>query len=412
MEILHQRCCGVDVHKKQITACLLVTNDKGRLERKEVKRFLTFTEDLYQFIDWLESNGCQHVAMESTGVYWKPLFNLLESRCIQVCLVNARHMKNVPGRKTDVKDCEWIAQLFRQVLLRPSLIPSAPMRQCRELSRRRKKLIQQRASEINRLQKTLEDANIKLASVATDVTGVSCTRMIQALLEGERDENKLAALAHGTLRRKTPELRKALRGKVQDHHCVLLGQILRHIEFLTEQITEISDDLDRRLQDYQDDIKRLDEMPGVHKTAAQTLIIEMGGDMNVFPSSQHAASWAGVCPGNNESAGKRRSGRNTGGNRWLREILVECANAAARSKDTFLRARYDRLVRRQSKKKAQFAVAHRILEIAYHILKTKQPYRELGGDFYEKTHTASLHKRYVKGLQRRGFSVHLQPCPA
>ena len=410
MEIIHERCCGVDVHKKQITICLMISGPSGRLKSKEVRRFETFTHDLESFAEWLQQNECKAVAMESTGSYWKPVFNVLEDKGIEVCLVNARHMKNVPGRKTDAKDCEWIAQLFRQGLLRPSLIPDREVRECRELLRRRKKLIQQRSSEINRLQKFLEEANIKLASVATDVMGVSSLAMIQALLAGERDTDKLAELARGTLRCKKDQLRKALRGNIRDHHILLLSQVLKHIDFINEQIEELSEDIDDRLKPHKDDIARLDQIPGVNKKAAETIIAEMGADMRFFKNSQRAASWAGVCPGNNESAGKRRSGRNTGGNKWLREILVEAATSASLTKNTFLRARYDRLVKRMGAKKARFALAHRILVIAYDILRNKNNYRELGADHYLEQETQNKKNKALLELRSLGFDVQLLPA--
>jgi transposase len=409
MEFVFDRCCGVDVHKAQITACIVEATSRGIPKKKEIRQYETFTADLQNFCSWLKENNCKDMAMESTGVYWRPVFNLLEQEGINVCLVNARHIKNVPGRKTDVKDCEWIADLYMKGLLRPSLIPEASIRECRDLIRRRKRLIQLRASEVNRLQKTLESANIKLSSVASNVIGASASRMLHAIIEGERDVETLANMALGTLVQKVPLLKKALQGNIREHHIFMMKQILGHIDFMDTQIKDLSDELSVRLAAYEDDIKRLIWIPGVQRKSAEAIIVETGGNMDAFVNSQKIASWVGLCPGNHQSAGKRLSGRNTNGNQWLRQILIECAQTASRSKDNFLSSRYERLAKRRGAKRSIFALAHRILLIAYNILKYKTNYRELGGNYYQNLNSERSKKYYIKRLESLGFTVSLNP---
>lgn len=377
MDAILEHCCGIDVHKKKLTACLL----SGTLSRKPkvtVKTFSTMTFDLLKLKDRLEREGCTH-AIESTGVYWKPVFNIIEES-MTVILANARDIKNVPGRKTDVKDSQWIAQLLRCGLVKASFIPPKPIRELRDLTRYRKKLIGHLSSEKNRVQKVLEDCNIKLSSVATDIFGVSGMLMINALLNGNSDAEEMADMAKGCLRNKIKELEKALVGCVSDHHRFMIRQSLDHIRYLNRNIAEIGEHIDQCMEPYRDALELLDEIPGVKKKAAESIIAEIGTDMSIFPSHGHLSSWAGMSPGNNESAGKRRSGRTTHGNKWLRATLVESAWAASRTKGTYLKSRYHRLTARRGKKRASVAIGHSILVAVYHMLRYNYHYHELGAD--------------------------------
>ena len=333
MQVLHERCCGIDVHKKSVVACVLLTQADGTVERRAAT-FGTMTADLLALHDWLVHHSVTHVAMESTGIYWRPVFNLLEDEGRTILLVNPQHMRAVPGRKTDVRDSEWLADLLRHGLLRGSFIPPAPIRDLRELTRYRKTLVQQRADEVNRLQKVLESANVKLAAVATDVVGVSGRAMLAALLEGQDDPEALAELARGRLRAKLPELRRALEGRVKAHHRVLLAQLLAHIDFLEAAIAELQAEIERRLAPFDEAVDLLQTILGVGAVAAAAIVAEIGDDMGRFPSAKHLASWAGVCPGNKQSGGKRLSGKTTKGNAWLRAMLGEVAWSIARAKGT------------------------------------------------------------------------------
>jgi len=355
MQVVHERCCGLDVHKKTVVACILVTSPQGVVQ-KQVRTFSTMTVDLLALADWLKSSEVTHVAIESTGVFWKPVFNLLEAD-FSVVLVNAQHIKAVPGRKTDVKDSEWIADLLRHGLLKASFIPPEPIRVLRELTRYRGSLIQERAQEVNRLQKTLEGANIKLAAVATDVLGKSGRDMIQALIDGETDAQALAELARGLLRKKLPQLQEALLGRVQPHHRTLLRHILAHIDFLESLLEQLMADIETQLSPYKEEQELLTSIPGISGTAAAIIIAEIGVDMEVFPSDKHLASWAGVAPGNRQSGGKRLSGAITGGNPYLRSVLTQVAWAVSHTKDNYLSAQYHRLARRLGRKKAIVALA-------------------------------------------------------
>lgn len=409
MDAILECCCGIDVHKKSLTACLLV----GSLSRKPkvtIKTFSTMTHDLLKLKDWLEQEGCTHVAIESTGVYWKPVFNIIEES-MTVVLANARDIKNVPGRKTDVKDCQWIAQLLRCGLIKASFIPPKPIRELRDLTRYRKKLIGQLSSEKNRVQKVLEDANIKLSSVATDIFGVSGMLIINALLDGNSDAKEMADMAKGCLRNKIKELEKALVGCVSDHHRFMVRQSLDHISYLCRAIIEMDKRIDDCMEPYRDELERLDEIPGIEKKTAETIIAEIGVDMSQFPSHAHLASWAGMSPGNNESAGKRRSGKTTHGNKWLRATLVETAWAASRKKGTYLKSRYHRLAARRGKKRAAVAVGHTILVVVYHMLRYGYHYDELGEDYFDKLNKDKIQHRLVKRLEKMGHKVTLEPIP-
>jgi len=348
--VLHPRCCGLDVHKKELQACLLVSDAAGRA-RAETRTFATTTAALLDLLDWLVAAGCTHVAMESTGVYWKPVYNLLEGH-LEVLVVNAQHMRNVPGRKTDVADAAWVAGLLRHGLLRPSFIPDRPQRELRELTRTRISLIQDRAAVVNRLQKTLEGANIKLASVVSDVTGLSAREMLEKLVAGETDPSVLAQCARGTMRTKIPQLEQALAGRFGPHQRFLVAQHLAHIDFLDDAIARLSAEVAQRLAPFRDQIERIDTVPGLNERAIEGVLAEIGIDMGRFPSDDHLTAWAGLAPGNNESAGKRKGGKTRKGSRWLRAILINAAHAAAKKKGSKLAREYKRLAARRGARRA------------------------------------------------------------
>jgi transposase len=380
---------------------------QGRV-RKEVRTFSTVTRDLLALGDWLVAEGVSHAAMESTGVYWKPVYHLLEGRC-QLLLVNAQHIKQVPGRKTDVKDCEWIARLLQHGLLRSSFVPPQPIRELRDLTRQRTQLAAEKATVANRIQKVLEDANIKVGSVAADVMGKSGRSMLEALIAGETDPEKLADLALRRLRQKIPQLRLALEGRVTEHHRFLLRLLLDQVTSLEGFIERLEARTEAALARFAEAVQRLTTIPGIEHYAAQTVIAEMGVDMKVFPSAGHLASWVGICSGNNESAGKQRSGQITKGNRWLRRILVQAAWAASHSKKTYLAAQYRRLVGRRGKKRTLVAVAHSLVVIIYHILERGTTYQELGADYFDRLNEDRLTRYLVKRLQSLGHEVTLKP---
>ena len=406
MEVIYPRCCGLDIHKKSVVACLIIT-EPGQKPVKETRTFRTMTADLLALADWLSDMGCTHVAMESTGVYWRPIYNLMEG-LFELLLVNAQHIKAVPGRKTDVKDADWIAELLRHGLLRGSFVPSRPQRQLRELTRHRTTLVQERARTINRMQNVLEDANIKLASVVTDIRGVSARSMLEALIAGERDLSVMAELARGRMRSKRAELEEALRGHFLPHHSFLLTEHLSHIDYLDEAIDRVSQAIEEHLADEQEAIALLDTIPGVSQRTAEILIAEIGTDMSRFPSAKHLASWAGMCPGQHESAGKRLSGKTRKGSRWLRQVLVEIAHVAAKTKDTYLAAQYRRIAARRGKKRALIALGHTVLVIAYQLLTRKMPYHDLGVAYFDKLEQNRVQRRLVRRLERMGYEVVLQ----
>ena len=401
MDVLYERCCGLDLHKRTVVACL-VTPDHGR-PKKEIRTFATLTKDLLELRDWLTAAGCTHVAMEGTGVYWKPVYNLLEDQFTLV-LANAQHSKAVPGRKTDVRDCEWIADLLRHGLLRASFVPDREQRELRELTRYRASLVHEHGAEVNRLQKTLEGANIKLASVASDVLGASGRAMLIALAAGEQDPARLAGLTRGSLAQKRADLEQALRGRMGAHQRFLLAEQLRHVEALEASIARVSAEIEERTRPFANALQRLDAIPGVGQRTAEVLIAEIGADMSRFPSAAHLASWAAMCPGNHESAGKRKSGRTRRGSPWLRSALVEAARAAQRTKGTYLGAQYRRLKARQGGKRAAIAVGHSILIAAYHILGDAQDYADLGEHHWEQAAKRAEH-RMVERLRGIGYTV-------
>jgi transposase len=412
MRVVYERCAGLDVHKKTVVACCIMPSESGGWD-KEVRSFGTFTEELLDLADWLRTAQVTHVAMESTGVYWKPIYNLLEGE-FETVLVNAQHIKFVPGRKTDVNDAQWIAELLQHGLLKASFIPAVEQRDLRDLTRYRVQLIQERTREINRVQKVLEDANIKLSSVASNVLGVSGRDMLAQLIEGRDDPKQLAQLARGRLRQKIVDLERALTGRVRDAHRMLLKLHLEHIDDLTAKISALSEEIDRLLVpfDTTNAIVRLDGIPGVNKAVAQVMVSELGLDMTRFPNAGHAASWAGLAPGRQESAGRNRSARIRKGNKHLKTALVQAAHAAGRRKDHYLGAQYRRLAARRGKQRAAIAVAHSILVIAYHMLKRGTEYVELGGDYFDKRNQQQVQQRLVKRLEKLGYKVSLQPATA
>jgi transposase len=409
MELIYSHCCGLDVHKKSITACVLIA--EGKTRRRFQRRFGTNTIDIVELASWAQGFGVTHIAMESTGVYWKPIWNLLEGK-FELLLVNAAHIKNVPGRKTDMKDCEWIAQLLQHGLLRGSFVPERRIRELRDLNRQRVALIGERNRVANRVQKVLEDANIKLASVASDALGLSGRNMLDALIAGEEDPERLAGLARGLLKRKIDALRLALDGKVNEHHRFCLKQLLAQYDFINRQILECDDEIARRSEFMKDAIAWLDSIPGVDAIAARALLAEIGPDMEQFPTAKHCASWAGLCPGNEESAGKRLNSRTRKGSPWLRRVLVQTAWAASHAKNTYLRSQFHRLAARRGKKRALVGVAHTILVIAWHLLKRRCTYQELGGDYFERVYRETIERSLVRRLQRMGHQVILVSQPA
>jgi transposase len=409
MEAIIERCCGIDVHKKTIVACLMVGKPDGK-PQKTIKTFSTMTRELLACKDWLESEGCTYVAMESSGVYWKPVFNILEDS-MEVILANARHIKNVPGRKTDVKDCEWIAQLLRHGLIKGSFIPPKPIRELRDLTRYRRKLIQTKSSELNRIHKLLEDANIKLSSVVSDINGISAQDMIYHLIKEDMSPKEMAELARGRLRKKITELEKALEGSLREHHRLILKVSIQMIASYDNAIDKLDREIDQRMEPYREESERLQSIPGLKKKTAESIVAEIGVDMNRFPSHCHLSSWAGVSPGNNESAGKRRSGKSTPGNRWLKGSLTEAAWAASKSKGTYLKVRYHRLASRRGKKRACLAIGHTILIMAYHIIKEQCTYRELGADYFDRLNEAHIIRRLTSRIQALGYHVSIERLP-
>ena len=403
MEIVHTHCAGLDVHKKTVVATILVPDGQGGVF-KETRTFETMTVDLLALSDWLVSQAVTHVAMESTGEYWKPIYNILENN-FEVLLVNAQHIKQVPGRKTDIKDSEWIAELLRFGLLKASFIPPLGQRELRELTRHRTNFVRERATLVNRVQKTLESANIKLASVASNVVGVSGRAMLAALLAGQTDTAQMAELAKGRLRDKRDQLSKALEGRVKPHHQFVLTELLGQIDSLDETIARFDAEIEKYCRPFEEAVALLDTIPGVARRSAEVIISEIGIDMSRFPTANHLAAWAGVAPGNNESAGKRYSGKTRKGDQALEVALIQAAHAASHTHNTYLAAQYHRLAARRGKKRAIVAVAHSILVIAYHLIQRKEPYRELGADYFDKRRPEATAKRLLTRLQKLGYDV-------
>jgi transposase len=408
MDVVYARCCGLDLHKRSVTACRLLPGASGQ-PSKETRTFGTMTADLLALGDWLEQGGVTHVAMESTGVYWKPVWNLFEER-FTLLLVNAAHVKVVPGRKRDVGDAEWLAELLRHGLLRPSFVPDRSARELRELTRYRSALVRERTAEVNRLQKTLEGANIKLASVVSDVTGVSARAMLGELVAGQEDAVAISALAQGQLRRKLPDLEQALTGRMSAHQRFMLAQHLAHIDALEEQIAAVGAEIAERLRPFEPQLMALDSIPGIGRWSAEVILAEIGTDMRRFPTAGHLASWAGMCPGHDESAGKQRSGKTRKGSPWLRVTLTEAAYAAGRGNGTSLSARYHRLLVRRGKKKAAIAVGRTILEVCHQVLSTGQLYDDQRLLTRPTPLPLTPEERLVRQLERLGHRVTLEPA--
>lgn len=405
MEILHTHCAGLDVHKKVVVATMIVSDEHRQLT-KETRSFETMTGELLALSDWLTQNGITHVAMESTGEYWKPIYNILEEN-FELLLANAQHIKAVPGRKTDVKDSEWIADLLRHGLLKASFIPPKGQRELRELTRFRTTFVKERATLINRLQKALEGANIKLASVVTNIEGVSGRAILDAIIEGNVSPEAMADLAKGRLRTKRDALEQALVGRVQAHHRFILQELLCQIDSIDETIARFDTQIQDYCRPYEDAIERLDTIPGVARETAEVIVSEIGINMSRFPTANHLASWAGVAPGNHESAGKRLSGRTTKGNQALVVALTQAAWAASHTKNTYLSAQYRRLASRRGRKKAIVAVAHSILIIAYHLIKNEETYQDLGSNYFDRRNPEVTEKRLVRRLEQLGYKVSL-----
>ncbi len=409
MQVVSTRCCGLDVHQKTVVACVLLTQPSGRVQR-EVRTFGTMTADLLALSDWLAGSAVEQVAMEATGVYWRPVFNVLEAGHA-VILVNPQHMRAVPGRKADVKDAQWLADLLAHGLLRPSFIPAAPIRALRELTRYCTSLVQARTQEINRVHKLLELGNIKLAAVATDVLGKSGRAMLDGLVAGDHDPEALAELVRGRLRAKLPALRQALEGQLQPHHRLLLRQMLAHLDFLEVSLAEVQAEIDRQLVPFEEAVTLARTLPGVGAVAAG-LIAELGADMRVFPSHKHLASWAGVCPGNKQSGGKHFQARTRPAQPRLKVLLCEVAQSIARTSGNYLAALYHRIARRRGKGRATLAVAHAVLVALYHMLRDHVPHCGLGADYFDRLDTERLQRRYVQRLEQLGYTVTLNPAPA
>jgi transposase len=407
MQIVYERCAGLDVHKRTVVACANTLEATGQLH-KQRHTFSTMTADLLVMRDWFKAEGITHVAMESTGVFWKPIYNVLEGH-VEVMVVNAQHVKAVPGRKTDIKDAEWIADLLQHGLLRPSFIPPAWQRALRELTRSRASLIEERSRTIARLQKTLEDANIKLASVASDLMGKSALQMLHALVEGDLAPAVMAEFARGRMRAKREQLVQALTGQLKPHHRFLIAEHLAHIDTLEEAIERLSGEIAEQLHPYEDLLKRLETIPGIQRRLAEVILAEVGPDMSRFPTAAHVASWAGMCPGNHESAGKRLSGKTRKGSRWLRTALIEAAHAASHCKDSYLSAHYHRIAAHRGKNRAAVALGHTLLIIVYHVIAEEKSYQDLGGSYLDNLDRHGKERRLVRQLEKLGFEVSLTP---
>lgn len=399
MERIYERCCGIDVHKKMIVACFRCG------QKQEVKEYGTTTHDLKALTSWLLDGNCQMVAMESTASYWKPLYNIFELSGLGAMIVNAHHIKAVPGRKTDVNDAQWIADLLQHGLLKASYIPDREQRELREVSRYRRSLIDERAREINRLQKMLEGANVKLASVTSDINGKGSRRVIDALLMGKTfNEEQLKELLHGSMHKKIPDILLAVEGIMTEIQKQLLKCVIDHIDDMTKRIEDIDKLMKDYLSKYEKAIEKLDELPGIGRQSAETILAEIGLDMERFPSDAHISRWAGVAPGNNESAGRRKTGKTTKGNKTLKSTLIQCACAASKKQGTFFYAQYQRLVVHRGKKKAKMAVAHSMLIAIYHMLNDNKPYNELGSDYYNQFNKEKKISSYLKKLVSLGYT--------
>ena len=408
MDILHSRCCGLDVHKKTIAACVLRL--EGKTKNRQQRTFGTMTRDLLSLSDWLKECGVTHVAMESSGVYWKPVWNILEGS-FEVILVNAQHIKAVPGRKTDQKDSEWIADLLQHGLLRSSFVPPTLTRELRDLTRYRVNLVQECNRIANRIQKVLEDANIKLAAVVSDSLGASGRAMLKAIIQGEQDAEKLSEMSKGTLRNKRDELKLAMEGRITTHHRFLLKELFDHLEFVEGKIERLEAEISQRMHPFEEKVQHLRTIPGIDRITAWGLLAEIGMDMNRFPDAAHLASWAGLCPGNHESAGKRMSGKTRKGSVWLTRHLCQAAWAVSTKKNSYLSALFRRVAARRGVKRAIIAIAHTILVIVFHMLKRGIDYRDLGPNYFDRLNAEQVKRNLVKRLENLGLRVTLDTRP-
>jgi transposase len=407
MDVIYRCCAGLDVHKQTVQCAVRRMKESGTVQ-VEIRQFGTMTDDLLEMVKWLTAQSVTHVAMESTGVFWKPIYNILEGH-FTLLLVNARHVKQVPGHKTDVSDCQWLAQLLQYGLLKASFIAPRWQRELRDLTRERTQLTDEQTRVANRIHKVLEDANIKLGSVATDILGVSGQDILQGLMAGEQEAESLAERARGRLRDKIPELRRALRGRLSEHHRFQLRLQWDHLQRLQELLQRLNQRIAELSEPYQAQIQQLDRVVGINQASAESIVAEIGVDMKVFPSDRHLSAWAGICSGNNQTAGKRRSGRISKGSPWLRRTLVLAAQAAGHAKDSFLASRFRRLAARRGKKRACIAVAHSILKIVYHMLNNGVPYHDLGGTYFDRLDPKRLTRYLVRRLERLGHKVTLEP---
>jgi transposase len=403
MEIVYERCCGLDIHKSIIAACVLISGQK-----KEIKTFGTMTGDLLELCGWLKQKKIQMVAMESTGSYWKPIFNIMEVEEIPAILVNAQHIKAVPGRKTDIKDSEWIAKLLRHGLLKASFVQPRKDRETKELVRYRGSIIEERAREYNRIDKVLQGANIKLSSVVSSMDTKSGMDMLRSIADGNVEPKLLSKMARGTMKTKTDELEKALTGLIQPHQQKILRSMLSHIDSLTRQIEELDSDIKERLEDKQEVIDALEEIAGVGETTAQVIISEIGGDMSRFPKAENLTAWAGISPGQNESAGKKKHSKTRKGNNTLKKTLVQCARAGARSKNTYFNSFYSRLAARRGANRAAVALGRKILEICYYIIRDGTKYQDLGADYFLKLNKSRILKSSIKRIESLGYKVEIE----
>lgn len=409
MQVKYERCCGIDVHKDTVVACVKISRPSGHVQ-KAIRTFATTTGRLMALAQWLTETSCTHVAMESTGVYWKPVYNLLEG-AFEILVVNAAAIKKF-GDKTDVTDAEWLADLLRHGLLRGSFIPSAHQRALRDLTRYRTRLIDDRSREVNRVQKVLEDANLKLASVASDVMGVSSRAILAQLIQGQSNPAVLADLAKGRLREKRAALEQAMTGRFTAHHRFMLIQHLSHIDYLDEQIAKLDAEIADQMRPFQAAVDRWDQLPGINQRSGQVIVAEVGADLKPFADGAHLASWGGICPGNQESAGKRHSGRTRKGSKWLRRALVEAAHSAARTKNTYFATLYHRLAGRRGTKRALVAVGHSLLVTGYILITRQVDYQDLGANYFDELNKDAVKRRTVKRLQQLGFQVELKPIVA
>lgn len=410
MDVLHQHCAGLDVHKDSVVACVRHVVD-GTV-RREVRTFRTITKELMALSDWLAAEGCTHIAMEATGVYWKPVWHILADGACELVLANAAHVKNVPGRKTDINDATWLADLMAHGLIRGSFVPDEQTQEMRNFLRTRKQFVRERSSHIQRIQKTLEDANIKLDSVIANVVGLSGRRMIEAIIGGETDPNALAALAHRRLKASSTELEAALRGRITEHHRFMLRLHLDHLDALDAAISRIDQEVDANVEPFRRAVQIVSTIPGISILSGEVIVAEIGTDMSRFPTDGHLISWAGFCPKNDESAGKRRSTRMRKGAPWLKTTLIQCAWAAVRTKDTYLQAQFQRLRSRRGANKAIGAVAASMLVAAYHMLKNGALYEDLGANHFDNRAKAKQTLRLVARLKSLGFAVQLTPLEA